>query len=371
MKNPGSSLDELLVLLDSADARQVERAVEEMGKLLRDGSLDKAKGDGVEGALRRASGHAKWSVRRAVARAAECLRLEALEAVVSPLLLDDHSLVKSAAHHAMSRRVALGRPDILKEEHEELLAGWLADLEKSHGKAARENAHRVATRYAEHRVREIHHELVKVLTPLNLSLQSLEREVDREKISRTRCRSVLRRSASRLGLVVTILDSVLILAKEVVPELQETDLGDLLADAVAMIKGGRHGRKLRVDIQVPSGLVVEGHRERLSQVFLNVLQNAVDAYHGLDRLVRVKIRAHLEGSQAVVTVADKGCGMSPEVLRTAFLAFKPKKPGGFGLGLPLSRRIVEMEHRGTIELASREGMGTTVTVKLPLEQDAR
>jgi signal transduction histidine kinase len=73
----------------------------------------------------------------------------------------------------------------------------------------------------------------------------------------------------------------------------------------------------------------------------------------------------------VVSFTGGGCGMSEEALGDAFTLYGSTKPYGTGFGLPLAKKIVETEHKGSIRLASAKGEGTTVTVVLPIEQDER
>ena len=76
-----------------------------------------------------------------------------------------------------------------------------------------------------------------------------------------------------------------------------------------------------------------------------------------------------EGGAATLTVADRGTGMTDEVLKNALLPFFSTKEKGTGLGLALCREIVEA-HRGKLRLARREGGGIVVSIWLPSRHDA-
>jgi two-component system, sporulation sensor kinase E len=67
----------------------------------------------------------------------------------------------------------------------------------------------------------------------------------------------------------------------------------------------------------------------------------------------------------VLTIRDRGCGMSPAALAEAPTFFVSRKTTGTGFGLPLAMKIVESEHRGMIDIESEEGVGTVVRVRLP------
>lgn len=111
---------------------------------------------------------------------------------------------------------------------------------------------------------------------------------------------------------------------------------------------------------------VEGDAEALLRVFQNLVKNAIESLSGSEGVVTV--RTYAESGWAVFCVADTGCGMSEEFVRTSLFApFRSTKRGGWGIGLYQSKTIVEA-HEGRIEVATKEGSGTTFLVKLPLER---
>ena len=107
---------------------------------------------------------------------------------------------------------------------------------------------------------------------------------------------------------------------------------------------------------------------RINQVFMNLVTNAVQAMDGQGRLT---LRVRREGARIAVAVADTGCGIAPEDLPRVTDPFFTTKPVGQGTGLGLSivRRIVE-EHGGELDVSSRVGQGTTITVRLPVRTKA-
>jgi signal transduction histidine kinase len=113
--------------------------------------------------------------------------------------------------------------------------------------------------------------------------------------------------------------------------------------------------------------------QHLRQVFLNLFTSAADAMPGGGRLVPRVRTGELPGPTpaVVVEVADTGAGIPPEVLPRVFDPFFTTKDDGkgTGLGLAICRRIVR-QHRGTLEIDSRVGEGTTVRVTLPVRGEA-
>jgi signal transduction histidine kinase len=109
--------------------------------------------------------------------------------------------------------------------------------------------------------------------------------------------------------------------------------------------------------------MVRGSRDKLKQVFLNLLLNARDA---MPRGGEVSIAARLGSGSVIVTVDDTGTGIPPEHLDRVFEPFfsTKKEVSGVGLGLSVTHGIVH-QHGGTITVSSAVGAGTRFTITLP------
>jgi len=111
---------------------------------------------------------------------------------------------------------------------------------------------------------------------------------------------------------------------------------------------------------------VTGDRVQLQQVILNLLLNAADAMRGVDdRPRQVVIRtARDDGDRVRLTVQDAGVGFDPHEVDRLFEAFYTTKRGGMGIGLSVSRSIIE-SHHGRLWAAPHEGPGATFAFSLP------
>lgn len=109
---------------------------------------------------------------------------------------------------------------------------------------------------------------------------------------------------------------------------------------------------------------IDCYPQMLNQVFLNLL---VNAGHAIEGEGTITVRTRLEGPWVVVSISDTGRGMDEATQEQIFIPGYTTKPEGVGtgLGLPISRRIVEDKHGGTIEFESEPGVGTTFRVRLP------
>ena len=129
-------------------------------------------------------------------------------------------------------------------------------------------------------------------------------------------------------------------------------------------EGERNG--VTVDAQYAAGpLVIEGDRFALGRVFRNLITNAIQATEPGGRVTIATSRA---GDRVEVIVTDTGSGIPAERLSAIFDDFVTTKRRGLGLGLAISKRIVE-QLDGTIAVDSEVGRGTSFTLRFPARDD--
>lgn len=147
------------------------------------------------------------------------------------------------------------------------------------------------------------------------------------------------------------------------PRLAPLDLRQMLARAV---EERLWPEGVKVTLEIPALPPVSGDEAMLSGVFENLFDNAVQA---MRRKGEIRVSARADDEAVEVMVKDNGCGMSEAFLRErAFRLFSSSKPDGLGIGLYLSKRIIDV-HKGAIRVESEgEGKGCTFHVRLPLWQ---
>jgi two-component system NtrC family sensor kinase len=147
------------------------------------------------------------------------------------------------------------------------------------------------------------------------------------------------------------------------PFLGSLDVTEPLDQACGLLRGEFEKHGVEVVRQYAQGLPrIEGDPEQLSQVFLNLLLNAVKAMEGGGTIT---LRAVFDPSEWVrVEVMDTGRGIPPEHLDRIFDPFFTTRKRGTGLGLSIAYRHVEA-HRGRMTVESQEGRGTRFTILLP------
>ncbi|MBW1732368.1 MAG: PAS domain S-box protein [Deltaproteobacteria bacterium] len=142
------------------------------------------------------------------------------------------------------------------------------------------------------------------------------------------------------------------------------DIRSLLQEIHSMVKADCEKRNISVtmDFEDRSHLV-EGDEARLKQVFINLIKNAMEATKS-DGHIHIKVKVLKEHVQIQVT--DDGPGISKAHRDKIFSPFFTTKTHGSGLGLCISKRIVEDHRGGSITVTSKEGKGTTFEVLLPI-----
>jgi signal transduction histidine kinase len=145
------------------------------------------------------------------------------------------------------------------------------------------------------------------------------------------------------------------------------DLNDLIREVAALVRGEMARRRVAVRLELAGALpAVLGDPVQLQQVVLNLLANGADAMAGLAPEARqLVVRSGADGAGSVtVAVADAGVGLGPGGNDHLFDAFFSTKPDGMGMGLAISKSIVQA-HRGSIRAVPNAGRGATVQFTLP------
>lgn len=233
--------------------------------------------------------------------------------------------------------------------------------------AALDAAHRAKDRF----LAMLSHELRTPLTPVLAAAGALEAD---ERLPAD-VRNDLRMMRHNVGVQSRLIDDLLDLTRisrgKIELDRQEFPAGQLLRDAVRIVIGEINAREqsVEVDIDGIENCTIAGDGPRLQQVFWNLLKNASKFS---DVGASIHIKARLDNAHIIVEVRDEGDGLSPEDSERIFLPFEQarehRRPGneqGLGLGLAISKAIVEL-HDGSISAQSEgRAKGSTFTVKVP------
>ncbi len=148
------------------------------------------------------------------------------------------------------------------------------------------------------------------------------------------------------------------------------DLRDVTTDVLTLYRHESVSRRVTIRTELPNELPpILGDRVQLQQVLLNLVVNGMDAMNAVEESKRVLIicarREKRDGKpEALVSVQDAGTGFKPEEVDRLFEAFYTTKPHGMGMGLAISRSIIEA-HGGRLWAEPNQGPGATFLFSLP------
>jgi C4-dicarboxylate-specific signal transduction histidine kinase len=210
---------------------------------------------------------------------------------------------------------------------------------------------------------EINQPLSGIMTNANTCLRMLAADPPNVEGARETARRTIR-DANRASEVIAHLRA-LFAKKE--PAAEPFDMTDATEEVIALCSGDlqRNGTLLRPDFAKDLPVVV-GDRIQLQQVILNLLTNAADAMRAVeDRPREIHIKTELDADDRVrVTVCDSGVGFDSRDADKLFGTFFSTKPQGMGVGLSVSRSIIE-SHHGRIWAVKNEGPGATFAFAIP------
>jgi len=149
--------------------------------------------------------------------------------------------------------------------------------------------------------------------------------------------------------------------------LRKNSLTEILRDSVDVIRSQARAKSVRLHLMASEELAIDADREKLQQVFLNLLQNALDA---LPKGGEIKCIACRSNDRIMLSIADNGPGIPEEMQSKIFNLYFTTKTGGTGLGLSIVHQIVS-EHGGEISVTSHPGQGTTFRILLPPASEIR
>lgn len=209
-------------------------------------------------------------------------------------------------------------------------------------------------------LRKISHEFGNALTLINSSLQIIESshpEVKTFKYWDTTMEDIV--YLKNLIAQISQFNNSEILSLSVV------QLQSILTDVVTsfLVHEDVINKNLSIHINCTCDIPdISGDYIKLKQVFINIIKNAIEACEANDK---IRISLSIENSQILIDITDTGCGMSETQINNIFNPMITYKPGGTGLGLPISKRIIEA-HNGAITVPSSNENGTTFRITFPL-----
>ena len=148
---------------------------------------------------------------------------------------------------------------------------------------------------------------------------------------------------------------------------EDVDINSLLLEVHDLIRSDCRAKKIHTHFKTHGGrAVVKGDREKLEQVFLNLVNNSVES---MEKGGQLSLESDVHGDRVEIRIVDEGCGIPEKEREKIFSPFYTTKQHGTGLGLSISKSIIEDHTGSTFTVNSEEGKGTVFTVSMPLVKD--
>ena len=219
-------------------------------------------------------------------------------------------------------------------------------------------------------IQDISHEL---RTPLTIVKGELEVTLKKKRFV-DEYPSILRSNLEEINKISRIVDNLLMLARfdseGVALKRESLDLLQLIKDILGDVEMLATHKGILINLLAKERLIMDGDKERLSRVFLNLFDNAIKYTPENGRLT---LELEKKNNTAVIKISDSGIGIVDEDLPFIFDRFyrgdKSRSSAGFGLGLSIARSIVQAHH-GRIEAESKPNQGATFIISLPLSSQA-
>jgi nitrogen fixation/metabolism regulation signal transduction histidine kinase len=207
--------------------------------------------------------------------------------------------------------------------------------------------------------RQIAHEIKNMLSPIQLSMYRLKKNLGSERYNEIFEQSYtsIINEVENLKNMITEFSNFARMPK---PRKVPSSINEITQNAVNLYTGLPENIEIKVDLaeNIPQ---LMADSDQMRQVLHNLIGNAVEA---MPTGGKISVTTHLETDENIVMeITDTGCGMSEEVMQKIFTPYFTTKEKGTGLGMAIVAQIIE-EHGGSISVESTQGVGTKVIVKL-------
>ncbi len=208
------------------------------------------------------------------------------------------------------------------------------------------------------------HEIRNPLNAMGMGLQRLRREfLPPEEIKREEFLALADIILKEVRRVNEIIEHFLTLSRPFDLKIKESSLENLLKHLIALFQEEAHSQGIALSLEQRGKLPsLRMDEEKLTQALINIMKNGMQAMENGGTL---RIEAHSLKDRVELVFSDSGSGIHEDQMEKIFNYYYTTKEKGIGLGLPIAHRIIEA-HRGQLKIESKVGVGTKVTVTLPV-----
>ncbi|OQX47382.1 MAG: histidine kinase, partial [Candidatus Sedimenticola endophacoides] len=217
----------------------------------------------------------------------------------------------------------------------------------------------------------IAHEINQPLTAIATNAHACIRLLESPDVSHERVADVIERIAAQAERAGEIIRHLRQFVRKEQPERKELNINQLINEVVVLLKPELNKAGVRLRLELDEGLpMVHAQHIQIDQVILNLARNAIEAMQEVDASARVLTVQTASGGRnaVIVSVSDTGPGITDAVRGKLFDPFVTTKSTGMGLGLSISRGIIDA-HKGTLYADSGPGRGALFRFTLPLDRE--
>jgi PAS domain S-box-containing protein len=213
----------------------------------------------------------------------------------------------------------------------------------------------------------IAHELNQPLAAIQTNGETGLRWLDRPEPNVDKVRQLMQRTVDDTRRAADIIDRIRTMASGASPQQTELSLHQIIQDSLVFLRTELRSKGVSVSLELgPTAPLVLGDRTQLQQVIVNLAINAIQAMGHTSGVRRLLIRTAVENIHAICTFEDSGPGIASDALTELFKSFFTTKDAGMGMGLPISKSIVEA-HAGQLHADNESSLGgARFTFTLPL-----
>jgi signal transduction histidine kinase len=202
------------------------------------------------------------------------------------------------------------------------------------------------------------HEIRNPLTSIRILIHSLKEKLSPEDMRKEDI-LVIENEIERIN---QIIKQFLDFARPSKPKMERVNINEVLENTLMLVGYDLSENNIVVEKRLSSVPCILADKDQMKQSFLNIILNALQAMPGGGRLA---IRTEQRNTHVAISFQDEGVGIPDAVRKKLFEPFFTTKEEGIGLGLSITRRVVE-DHNGIIDMQSAEGKGATFTILLPM-----
>jgi C4-dicarboxylate-specific signal transduction histidine kinase len=212
------------------------------------------------------------------------------------------------------------------------------------------------------------HEMSQPLTAAMLKLGLLRRSIEGNSDDRAKPLSLLSEAVDDIGRSKDVLDHLRALFRQTPPTLKMRNIQELVEQTITLMQSRLDTAQIRLKYSPNMPVSAAIVDKEIQQVLINLINNAIDSLGSASQkepMIHVSVASSNEA--VTITVADNGPGIQPELVDTLFQLVSSNKPNSMGIGLWISRHIVEDHHRGKLYVEHGNAEGARFVIELPKE----